>query len=403
MPAIDTDLDQRVEALAGDLVATRRDLHAHPELGFAEHRTAGLIAERLQGLRLTPRVGVGGTGVVADLEGEHDGPTLLVRADMDALPIEERSDAPYRSQEPGAMHACGHDGHVAMLLVAAQALAADPGLLHGRVRFLFQPAEELPPGGALAVIADGALEDVQAALGLHLWNPLPTGTIGVRPGAIMAAHDRFEVVLRGRGGHGGMPEFARDPLVGLAHMIAALQTVVSRGVSPLDAAVVTVGTAEAGSAFNVIPDIARMSGSIRSLDGTTRGTIHERVREVTDGVAAAFGLAVDTTIQEFCPILENDPELATVGERVAARVVGEGSVRRDFRTMASEDFAFVQQRVPGCFLFVGSGRVDGAAVYPHHHPSFDIDEAALTIGSRTLVHGAVDMLRTLARAPRGGA
>lgn len=400
-----TDLPAEVTALHDELVAIRRDLHAHPELGFEERRTAGIVADVLRDLGLDPRTGVGRTGVVADLVGSQPGPTILLRADMDGLPVQEQSDHPYRSRQDGRMHACGHDGHVAMLLGAARLLTPGAATMPGRVRFLFQPAEELPPGGALAMMDEGVLDGVDAALGLHLWNPLTVGTVGVRPGSIMAAHDRLDVVVHGRGGHGGMPHDTRDPVVGLGLMVTALQTVVARGVSPLDAAVVTVGIVEAGRAFNVIPDTARLSGSIRSLGAATRDRVHERIREVVNGIAAAQGLTAEVTITPFCPSLDNDPDLARACTRVARDVVGEAQVIDDFRTTAGEDFAFIARAVPSCFLFIGSGRDDGTPTYPHHHPSFDIDERSLDIGVAMLVRACRELLTTIphhARDTGGG-
>ena len=394
-------LDAELVNHGAELIAIRRDLHAHPELGFEEHRTAAIVDRFLTGLGLVTRTGVGGTGVVADLETGGPGPTILLRADMDGLPVAERTSTDYGSRNPGRMHACGHDGHVAMLLVTARLLVAHRMELTGRIRFLFQPAEELPPGGALAVIDDGVLEGVDIAVGLHLWNPLPVGSVGIRAGAIMAAHDRMDVVIHGQGGHGGMPQDARDPLLGLGHTVVALQSVVARGVSPLETAVVTVGVAGAGTAFNVIPDDARLSGSIRSLGAGTRSRVHERVREVVEGVAVSLGLHSELTITEFCPALDNDPGLAPLGAEVAAEVVGADHVVADFRTTASEDFAFIAQRVPSCFLFIGSARDDGAPVYPHHHPSFDIDERSLVIGVRVLVRMA-GMLPRFHDQPSGG-
>ncbi len=394
-------LHSEVTALEPELIAIRRDLHAHPELGFEEHRTAAIVGRFLTDLGLTTRTGVGGTGVIADLKTGRPGPTVLLRADMDGLPVMERTSAEYRSTIPGRMHACGHDGHVAMLLVAARLLVGHRAELVGRIRFLFQPAEELPPGGALAVIEEGVLDGVDAAVGLHLWNPLPVGSVGVRAGVIMAAHDRMDVVIHGQGGHGGMPHDARDPLLGMAQTVVSLQSVVARGVSPLDTAVVTVGMAEAGSAFNVIPDDAHLSGSIRSLGASTRSRVHERVTEVVQGVATSLGLHSELVITEFCPALENDGGLSKLGAEVAADVVGGDRVVADFRTTASEDFAFIAQRVPSCFLFIGSARDDGAPVFPHHHPSFDIDERSLAIGVRVLVR-MTGLLPRFRDQPRGG-
>ena len=379
---------------ADELTRIRRDVHLHPELGFEEHRTANFVADQLRSLGLSPRTGVGGTGVLADLEGSGPGPTVLLRADMDALPIEERSDQAYASRT-GVMHACGHDGHVAILLATAGLLAERRDRFAGRVRFLFQPAEERPPGGALAVIADGALAGVDAALGLHLWNPLPVGTLGVAPGVVMAAHDRLRVRLAGRGGHGAMPESTHDPVVALCALVGALQTVVSRSISPLDSAVVTVGSINAGTAFNVIPDTAALEGSIRSLGETVRDLVHERIRAIVAGVAAAHAVTAEVDIEPFVPALVNDEAITRIVAQAARGVAGPAAIRGDVRTMGGEDMAFIHQKVPGCFVFVGSGYTDGREVFPHHHPSFDIDEGSLPIGTAVLASAALAVLSAI--------
>ena len=395
VPSGARSLIEAARRCADELTRIRRDIHAHAELGFEEHRTAKLVADQLGSLGLSPRTGVGGTGVLADLDGGGPGPTVLLRADMDALPIEERSDAAYASHT-GAMHACGHDGHVAMLLATAGLLVERRDRFAGRIRFLFQPAEERPPGGALAVIADGALAGVDAALGLHLWNPLPVGTLGIAPGVVLAAHDRLRVRLAGRGGHGAIPESTHDPVVALCALVGALQTVVSRSVSPLDSAVVTVGSIDAGTAFNVIPDAAALEGSIRSLGSTVRDVVHERIRAIVAGVAAAYGGAAEGDIEPFVPALVNDAELTGIVAQAARDVVGPAAIREELRTMGGEDMAFIHQAVPGCFVFVGSGYTDGREVFPHHHPSFDIDERSLPIGTAVLASAALAVLAATA-------
>src|SRR5947207_8885194 len=261
------------------LVATRRDLHRHPELAFEETRTAGIVAARLSGLGLSPRTGLGRTGVMAD-PGAADGGRILLRADMDALPLTETTGAPYESQAPGKMHACGHDGHVAVGLAVAERLAVSPSA--GRFRFLFQPAEE-GAGGAQACAADGVLEGVSAAFGLHLWNQLPVGKIGVNRGALLAAVDEFSIEVEGRGGHGAAPHEAADPILAAARIIDALQSVVSREISPLDAAVVTVGSIHGGTAFNIIPSTVRLTGTARSFTEETGRALPEKVARIVRG------------------------------------------------------------------------------------------------------------------------
>ncbi|HEX6736830.1 MAG TPA: amidohydrolase, partial [Vicinamibacteria bacterium] len=279
MPSISPDIQSLGEAL----VALRRDLHAHPELAYAEHRTAQKVAGFLEGSGLAVRTGVGGTGVVASLGSGR--PTVLLRVDMDGLPIQEQTGASYASQVPGAMHACGHDGHVAMGAVAARALAARrPG---GSVRLLFQPAEE-GEGGAQAMVAEGVLDGVDVVLGVHLWNELPVGTLGVKAGPLMAAVDRLRIVVHGQGGHGGKPHRAADPVVAAAHVVTALQAIVSREVSPVAPAVVTLGSIHGGQAFNVIPDDVVLTGTIRTFDEELRRSMPERITRIASGVAGAF-------------------------------------------------------------------------------------------------------------------
>ena len=354
------------------LVATRRDLHRHPELAFEERRTAALAAERLRAAGLSPREGVGGTGVAADLGA---GGGLLVRADMDGLPLQESSGAPYASEIPGRMHACGHDGHTAIsLAVATRLAAARPG---GGVRLLYQPAEE-GGGGALACIRDGALDGVSRAVGLHLWTSLPFGTVGVNRGALMAAVDEFTIDVEGRGGHGASPHEAADPILAAARIVEALQSVVSREISPLDAAVVTVGTIHGGTAFNVIPGTVRLSGTARSFTETAGRALPQKIERIVMGTASACGVRAELRYERLNGATVNDPALAEVVIEVARRLLGEENVDADARTLAGEDMSEILDRVPGCFFLVGAAKDD--APRPHHSAEFDIDERALAVG-----------------------
>ena len=354
------------------LVATRRDLHRHPELAFEERRTAALAAERLRAAGLSPREGVGGTGVAADLGA---GGGLLVRADMDGLPLQESSGAPYASEIPGRMHACGHDGHTAIsLAVAARLAAARPG---GGVRLLYQPAEE-GGGGALACIRDGALDGVSRAVGLHLWTSLPFGTVGVNRGALMAAVDEFTIDVEGRGGHGASPHEAADPILAAARIVEALQSVVSREISPLDAAVVTVGTIHGGTAFNVIPGSVRLTGTARSFTQTAGRALPQKIERIVMGTASACGVRAELRYERLNGATVNDPAVAEVVIEVARRLLGEENVETDARTLAGEDMSEILDRVPGCFFLVGAAKDD--AIRPHHAAEFDIDERALAVG-----------------------
>jgi amidohydrolase len=368
------------------LVATRRDLHRHPELAYEERRTAGIAAARLRELGLSPREGVGGTGVLADLG--RGGPRLLYRADMDALPLVEANDASYASTLPGRMHACGHDGHVAISLAVAARLSAAPP--ETAVRFLYQPAEE-SRGGAQACVRDGALEGVGAAFGLHLWSSMAVGKIGVNRGAFMAAVDHFTIEIVGRGGHGAMPHEASDPILAAARVIEALQSVVSREISPLDSAVVTIASVHGGSAFNVIPSSVRLEGTARSFSPETGRALPEKIARIVHGTASACGVTANLAYERTNGPTVNDPAMAELVIEAASRVLGERNVETDTRTLGGEDMSVYLERVPGCFFFVGCAR-EGAR-RPHHSPDFDIDERALAVG--TIVMEAV--LRDAAR------
>ncbi len=370
------------------LVATRRDIHQHPELGFEETRTANLITDRLRGLNYQVTPGIGRTGVVALKKNE--GRCVLLRADMDALPVEEANAVPYRSKQPGKMHACGHDGHVAIGLEVARRLA--PLELAGSVKFAFQPAEEVS-NGAQAMINDGVLEKpkVDAAFGLHLWNDLPVGTIGIMAGAVMASVDQFEIEILGRGGHAAAPHQTIDPVLAAAHVITALQSLVSRRRDPLAEAVVSVTEVHAGRAFNVIPDRAQLRGTVRTFGGHFFEDAPRLVEETAGGVASAFGAEARVAYRRLSAPLVNNEELSALMRDVAADLIGAGNVRQGVRTMGGEDMAFFLASVPGCFAFVGSAP-KGGRVSPHHSPTFDIDEESLVIGAELLSRVAVAYL-----------
>jgi len=375
-----------------ELVAVRRDLHQHPELGFEEVRTAGIVAAKLRALGLEPRTNVGRTGVVATLRGARPGRTVLLRADMDALPIHEENDTPYRSRSDGRMHACGHDCHVSVLLAVAKRLVAEAKDLAGNVVFVFQPAEELggPKGGAEAMIQDGVLDDPKpdAAFGLHVWQDLPVGVVGVTAGPWMAAVDEFTVTVRGRGAHGAMPQASRDPVVCLAHMVTALQTLVSRSTDPFHPAVVSVTQLRAGTAFNIIPESAWMNGTIRVFDRELWAAIPGHFERVAKGVAQAMGCEADVLFERGNLPTVNDPAMCAYARAAAVEVVGAERVRDDVRTMGGEDFSAFLAKVPGAFIAVGSRNEKRGLVYDHHHPRFDVDEDALRIGAEVLLRTA---------------
>jgi len=375
---IDRALQTFPERELESLVALRRDLHRHPEIGFEEVRTSETIAGRLRAAGLTPRRGVGKTGLTADF-GAPEGPRVMIRADMDALPIREETGAPYASEIPDRMHACGHDGHVAIGVAVAERLAG--GAPEGSAwRSLFQPAEE-GAGGAHAMVGDGALDGVAAAVGLHLWNPLPVGKVGLVAGPQMAAVDEFEIVVRGPGGHGAAPHETFDPILASARLVDALQTIVSREISPLDSAVVTVASIHGGSAFNIIPKEVRLLGTARSFSPEAHRALPEKVDRVARGVALASGVAIDVAYRRINEPTVNDPAMAALVAETVEEILGPGAVV-ETRTMGGEDMSVYLRKVPGCFFFVGSGFPGDYR--PHHSPVFDFDERALAVGALLL-------------------
>ncbi|HEV8307920.1 MAG TPA: amidohydrolase [Methylomirabilota bacterium] len=382
-------LDPEVSRLAPQLSSVRRTIHQYPEPGFAEVRTAALVAERLRALGLDVRTEVAKTGVVGLLRGAGPGRTLLLRADMDCLPVEEATGAPYASRHPGQMHACGHDGHVAMLLGAAEVLAARRQRLAGAVKFVFQPAEE-GPGGAEPMIQSGVLDGppVDAAVGLHLLNDYPVGTIALRPGPIMAATDRVSLVVRGRGGHGAAPHQTIDAILVAAHLVTALQAISSREVAPTTPVVVTIGTIQGGFRYNVIAPEVALTGTVRSFDPKLRQELPGRIERIARGVAAAFGAEVEADYDFGYPSTVNDPAMTDLVRQAAVTVVGERGIVVPDLLMGGEDMSYFLEAVPGCFAFVGSANPERGLNHPHHSPGFDFDEAALPIGVQVLVRTA---------------
>lgn len=379
------DFRSQVESLYPEMVAQRRDFHRYPEIAFEEMRTAGIVAQQLAELGLEVQTGVGQTGVVAVLEGRQHGPTVLVRCDMDALPIQEENQTEYVSQTANRMHACGHDGHMTIVLAVAKALVREREYMHGQVKFLFQPAEEIA-AGAKAMISDGALDypKPDVSLGLHLWNELPLGTVALVPGPMMAGADLFQVKITGKGGHAAMPNLAVDPLLTAAHVITALQSIVSRNVAPQDVAVVSVTRLDTGDAFNVIPDSVTLYGTIRTFRKEVREHIVDRFQAILDGVVTAMGCHAEIDIQALTTPVINDPAIIEQLRTGFASVAPDLAYRDDVNSMASEDMALILERVPGVFFFVGSANAERGLNYPHHHPRFDFDEKALVIGASLL-------------------
>lgn len=381
------------ETLREEIVAIRRDLHMHPELGFQEVRTARIVAEKLNALGYEVMTGVGKTGVVGLLQGGQPGErVVLLRFDMDALPIEEANDVPYRSQMPGVMHACGHDAHVAVGIGVATILANHREQIGGTIKLMFQPAEEAL-GGAVNMIEDGVLEGpkVDYALGLHVSSNHDTGTAVVRSGALLAASDKLEITVQGRGGHGAHPDQTIDAVMIAAHLIVALQTIVARNLSPDDTGVVTIGAIHAGEAGNVIAETARLSGTIRSFQPEVRELLHRRVREVAAGVAATFGATIETNVILGVDATINAPRPTAVIHQAAAAVLGEQQIDTSYRSTGGEDFSAVLARVPGNFFFLGT-RSNDQTGFPHHNPRFDIDDSTLPNGVAILCDAALRCL-----------
>ncbi|MEJ5229179.1 MAG: amidohydrolase [Pseudothermotoga sp.] len=388
-------ISEEVLSLRDELTYLRRDFHMYPEVGFELHRTSRKVQEYLEGIGLHVQR-MAKTGVVALLKGAKPGKTIMLRADMDALTLQELNDVPYRSKIDGMMHACGHDGHTAMLLVAAKILKAHQNELCGNVKFVFQPSEEkFPPGGALPMIEEGVLENpkVDFAFGIHLWTPLECGKIGLRAGALMAAADEFKIVLKGKGGHGALPHQCKDPIIAAAQLIMALQTIVSRKIDPLKNAVVSVGKVESGSAFNIIPEKAIIEGTSRSLDEKVRKTIREQLQKITQGIAAANDIDYEIDHKEGTAVLFNNEGLTDFVRKIAQKIVGAENVIEVPSTMGGEDMSFFLQKVPGVFYLVGASNPSKGIDKPHHSPYFDIDEESLLIGTQMHVEIALEMLR----------
>ncbi len=384
------DLSQirsEIRALNPQLVKWRRHLHQYPELGFQEKLTSKFVAQKLQDWAIEHQTGIAQTGIVATIKSSYPGPVLAIRADMDALPIQEENNILYRSRHDGVMHACGHDGHTAIALGTAYYLSNNRDSFRGTVKIIFQPAEE-HPGGAKPMIEAGVLKnpDVDAIVGLHLWNRLPIGTIGVRSGALMAAVECFRCDILGKGGHGAMPDQTIDAVVVSAQVVNALQTIVARNVNPLDSAVVTVGEIRGGTALNVIADQAYLSGTVRYFKPELEGYLSRRVEEVIAGVCQSYGAKYELDYWQLYPSVMNNAKIADLVSSVALEVIETPlGVVPECQTMASEDMSFFLREVPGCYFFLGSANAEQGLDYPHHHPRFNFDESALTTGVEMFV------------------
>jgi amidohydrolase len=385
------NIHQLVRELKDRVINIRRDLHRIPETAYTEKKTSAYVTDYLNNLGLEVQTGIAQYGVIGLMKTDRPGPTLMIRADMDALPLKEDTGLPFASEHEGVMHACGHDAHMAMVLGAATVLNKIKNELKGNIKFLFQPAEE-GPGGAKPMIEAGVMENpkVDYSIGCHVWPDISEGTIGVRPGPFMAAMDRFDIKIKGRGGHGAMPHVCVDALEVGTQVVSAFQRIVSRHMDPLDPTVVTVGTFHAGTAFNIIPAEAELSGTTRTFNQDTWNTWESRVAKVVRGVCESMGVDFELKYSQGYPVTINDESAAEVVRRCAEKVVGEDRVVMPQKTMGGEDFAFYLQKSKGCFFALGVGR-EGAV--PVHNQQFDFNEDILLLGMQTHCQVGLELLK----------
>ena len=383
------ELKKDIEKLTAKIIEWRRDFHRHPEVAFEERRTSSVIREFLEGLGI-PVTHCAKTGLRAVLEGKAGGRTVALRADIDALPLKEEGDKEYKSENPEAAHACGHDGHMAILMGVAEILSQRKDRFTGKVVFLFQPSEERIPGGAKKMIQEGALEGVDAVFGLHLWQPLPTGSVGIVRGAMMAQPDFFSITVKGKGGHGSMPHTTVDPILVASQLVVNIQSIVSRNVDPLKPVVVSFGTVKGGTIYNIIPGEVSLTGTVRTFDPSLQSLAEKRLKEITDETCKAFGASAEFQYKKGYPPLVNDEAMTDFVLDVTGKILGEDRIKDIDPVMGGEDFAYFLQRVPGAFLFFGMG--DGME-YSHHHPAFDLDEKALPQATLLMTGLALEYLK----------
>ena len=395
-----TDFLKQAKELFPYTQTLRRDFHMHPELGFREIRTGGIVAKELEALGIEVTKGVGKTGVVGFLEGAKPGPTLLLRFDMDALPIHEDTGAEYASQNTGVMHACGHDGHTAIGLTVAKILNNHKNDLAGKIKFCFQPSEEGSNGeeigGAEMMMRDGVLEapKVDMTLSMHLWNEKPLGWVHVAKGPVMAGAEEFKIKLIGKGGHGAIPNMTIDPVVAAAQIVSAAQSIVSRNVGPLETAVVSFTIINGGTAFNVIPQEVALEGTIRTFDPAVRLTVVKRFEEIVRGVGEAMGCKVEMNVKQLTPALINAEQVTEKVQQTARRILPNANHDNNpYLTMGAEDMAYMQEKINGCYFFIGSNNSEKHLDYGHHHPKFDFDEQAMINGAALMASAAADILK----------
>lgn len=390
------NIKEEIKDLEPELINLRRDFHKHPELGWEEVRTAGIVAEYLRELGLEVTEGVSKTGVVGLLRGGKPGKTLLLRADMDALPVQEENDFEYVSQNEGLMHACGHDGHTAMLLVAAKILSRKKDELAGNIKFVFQPNEETE--AARFMIEEGIMEDpnVDAAMGIHLWTPIESGKIGLAPEAVMGGLYEFEIIIKGKGGHTSAPHLSKDPIIAGTNIIQQAQMIQTREIDPMKATTIVFGQFQSGNATNIIPEKAHLKGTIRYLYQGGRNTSEKprrRLERIVAGVCNSSDLEYEIKYPATSSPVYNDPELVLDLEEIAAKVAGGTENLTEYRCLAGEDFGEFSSYVPSVFYFVGTGNAEKGTDYPHHHSKFDIDEDTLKTGVEMHVRSALNYLK----------
>ncbi|MFS0604289.1 amidohydrolase [Peribacillus frigoritolerans] len=376
---------QKLDEKKGRMIEIRRYLHQHPELSFKEEKTAQYIADFYKDKNVMIRTNVGGYGVVVTIEGGLPGKTVALRADFDGLPIMEEADVPFKSSNPGVMHACGHDGHTAYLMILAEALIEMKDQLRGNVVILHQPAEETPPGGAIAMIEDGCLEGVDSIFGIHLMSLSVTGEVCYRAGEMQAGRSYFKVKIQGKGGHGSMPHTSNDSIVAASHFVVAAQTIVSRRINPFDMATVTIGSFDGKGSFNVIKDSVELEGDVRTMSSEVRATVEMEFKRILAGLAQEFDITYDLIYSHDYPVLVNDKamtELVVNGIEKAG--IPEIKALVETPPMSgSEDFAYYLQKIPGSMFYVGA-KPDVGPVYPHHHPKFVINEDSLIIAAKAM-------------------
>lgn len=386
-----------VDEILPGVIADRRHLHENPELGFQEFKTAEFVRQRLESLGVEDiRTGIAQTGVTGLIRGTKPGPgkVVLLRADIDALPLTEENDVEYRSQTDGVMHACGHDGHTAMLLGVARLLMERRDQFSGAVKLLFQPSEEANEGGAKPMIEAGVLEDphVDAVFGQHVASDKPTGTVWVKGGPLQAAADSFTIRVQGKGGHGATPDTAVDPIVAGMRIVDALQTIVSRNIDPMEQVVVSVCTFHSGTADNIIPDTAQFGGTVRTFTPENRDLAEHRMKEIATNIAQAMGATAEVEYRRGYPPTVNDPEMAELVRRAAVTAIGEDRVHEATPIMPAEDFSYFLNERPGTYFMTGCRNEEKGFVWPHHHPKFDLDEESFQYGVAVLVQTALDFL-----------